>query len=84
MLGRVFKNISYVSGDVSGLLWGEFGFEDRWQIRNINGYVADFVVVDMKKDGFNEIVELVVVKQPSLFGNGESLIVTLFPEKRFP
>lgn len=81
---RVFKNISYVSGDVKGLLWGEFGLEDRWQTRNINGYVADFVVVDMKKDGFNEIVELVVVKQPSLFSNGESLIVTLFPEKRFP
>lgn len=79
---RVFKNISYESGLTKGLLWGEFGFEDRWQTRKINGYVADFVMADIKKDGFEEIVELVVVKQPSLLSSGESLIVTVTPEPK--
>ncbi|MEK7851731.1 MAG: VCBS repeat-containing protein [Deltaproteobacteria bacterium] len=81
-VSRVFKNTAYESGVTKGLLWGEFGFEDRWQTRKINGYVADFVVADIKKDGFEEIVELVVVKQPSLFSTGESLIVTLTPEPK--
>jgi hypothetical protein len=74
-VSRIFKNISYESGLTRGLIWGEFGFEDRWQTKKINGYVADFVLVDLKKDGLEEIVELVVVKQPSLFSTGESLIV---------
>ncbi len=77
---RVFKNISYESGEIRGLLWSEFGMEDTWRTKKINGYVADYSVVDLKKVGLDEIVELVVTKQPSLFSAGESLIVTLAPE----
>ena len=78
---RIFKNISYESGDVRGLLWNDFGLEDMWRTKKINGYVADFAVADLNKDGHDEIVEVVVVKQPSIFSTGESLIVTLSPER---
>lgn len=80
---RVFKNINYESGETRGLLWNEFGLQDIWRTQKINGYVADFVMADVNNDGIDEIVELVVTKQPSIFSAGESLIVALFPQKLF-
>ncbi len=84
---RVFKNlISYESGEIRGLLWSEVGLEETWRTKKISGYMADYAMSDLNKDkdGIDEIVALVVVKKPSLFSTGESLVVTLSPEIKTP
>lgn len=82
---RVFKNlISYESGEIRGLLWSEVGLEETWRTKKISGYMADYAMGDLNKDGIDEIVALVVVKKPSLFSTGESLVITLFPENKTP
>lgn len=77
---RVFKIPNYESGDIRGLLWNDFGLDEIWRTKKINGYMADYATADIDKDGLDEIIALVVAKQPSLFSAGESLIVTLSPE----
>lgn len=80
---RVFKNlISYESGEIRGLLWSEVGLEETWRTKRISGYMADYAIGDLNKDGIDEIVALVVVKKPSLFSTAESLVVTLSPENK--
>lgn len=77
---RVFRNPSYESGEIRGLLWNEFGMDEIWRTKKINGYMADYASADVNEDGHDEVVALVVTKQPSLFSAGESLIATLSPE----
>lgn len=79
--GRIFKNLlSYESGDVKGLLWDDTGLEEIWHTKKVSGYIADFTMADLNKDGTDEPVMLMVTKLSSAFSSGESQIITLSPE----
>lgn len=62
-LGRISERpMSFVTGAVVSLEWDKIGEDlaENWRTREIKGYVADFVVADLDKDGADEITLLVM------------------------
>ncbi|MEK6759419.1 MAG: hypothetical protein AABY51_06575 [Deltaproteobacteria bacterium] len=62
-LGRISERpMSFVTGAVVSLEWDSTGEDlaENWRTRDLKGYVADFVVADLDKDGADEITLLVV------------------------
>lgn len=62
-LGRISERpMSFVTGAVVSLEWDSTGEDlaENWRTRDLKGYVADFLVADLDKDGADEITLLVV------------------------
>lgn len=54
---RVFK--SYSGGSILSLTWdGEF-LTENWRTREINGYIADFLIDDLKGGGVQKLIMIV-------------------------
>jgi hypothetical protein len=51
-----------VTGAVVSLEWDNTGEDlaENWRTRDLNGYVADFLLADLDKDGADEITLLVM------------------------
>ncbi len=77
-LGRFAKKPgSYDSAEVLSLSWdrGEEGLKVNWKTREVKGYIADFLIDDMNKDGAKEILLLVVEGTESLTGGQKSYVL---------
>ncbi|MBI4949869.1 MAG: VCBS repeat-containing protein [Deltaproteobacteria bacterium] len=80
-LGRSAERASsYKSGEVVSLSWDEKAMSlvaENWRTKEIGGYVSDFFVGDLDKDGSPEVVLLVVEGTEKLFGTPKSYILSL-------
>lgn len=77
-LGRFARKPgSYDSAEVLSLSWdrGEDGLKVNWKTREVKGYIADFLIDDINKDGANEILLLVVEGTESLTGGQKSYVL---------
>ncbi|MBI5903636.1 MAG: VCBS repeat-containing protein [Deltaproteobacteria bacterium] len=77
-LGRFARKPgSYDSAEVLSLSWdrGEEGLKVNWKTREVKGYIADFLIDDMNKDGAKEILLLVVEGTESLTGGQKSYVL---------
>lgn len=77
-LGRFARKPgSYDSAEVLSLSWdkGEDGLKVNWKTREVKGYIADFLIDDMNKDGAKEILLLVVEGTESLTGGQKSYVL---------
>ncbi len=54
------KNKSYDSGNLFSFSWDVALLEENWKTKDVNGYIADFIVADLDGDGKVEITMLVV------------------------
>ncbi len=62
-LGRISERpMSFTTGAVVSLEWDKTGEDlaENWRTRDLKGYVADFIVADLDKDGADEITLLVM------------------------
>lgn len=77
-LGRFARKPgSYDSAEVLSLSWdrGEEGLKVNWKTREVKGYIADFLIDDMNRDGAKEILLLVVEGTESLTGGQKSYVL---------
>jgi len=64
---KVFK--TYSGGSILSLTWdGEF-LTESWRTREINGYIADFLIDDLEGKGANKLI-MIVQKDTSIFSSG--------------
>lgn len=64
---KVFK--TYSGGSILSMTWdGEF-LTESWRTREINGYIADFLIDDLEGKGSNKLI-MIVQKDTSIFSSG--------------
>lgn len=78
-LGRSAKTpMSFKTGEIISLSWDKDGgtTAENWRTKQVEGYVADFVVDDLDGDGADEVTMLVVTGTEKLFGDLKSYILS--------
>jgi len=69
---------SFKTGEIISLSWDQKGgavFEN-WRTKPVEGYVADFFIDDLDKDGTDEVHMLVVAGTDKLFGTVKSYVLS--------
>ncbi len=74
--GRLFKRFRhYKTGLIEALQWNALGFDKKIKTKEISGYIADYAVVDLNRDGNKELLYAVVKGGGPFFGKEKSFIV---------
>ncbi len=73
--GRIFKHLKlFTASEIYNLEWDGMGMVENWHTKKINGYVADYCIKDIDKDGKPEIV-LALVQSVGASLSDRSVIV---------
>ncbi len=67
---------SYVKGGVLGLRLDKGALVEEWKTREVKGYIADFFIDDLDRDGVKELVMLVVEDNAGYSGKIKSYILS--------
>lgn len=66
----------YDKSRIFSMSWNGFALSKNWSTGDIEGRIADFIVIDFDNDGFDEIVATVVLKESKAIGmKGKSVII---------
>lgn len=82
---RMFSNLrNFVEGQVICLSWKSLDFETLWASPNVSGYISDFTITDLDKDGLYDLLYCVMPKKTSFFGKKTSYLVLQSINKTSP
>jgi TolB-like protein len=74
-VGRIFKNLKlFTSSEIHNLEWDGIGLAENWRTKKINGYVADYAIMDLENDGKPKLV-LALVKSVGAAVSDRSVLV---------
>lgn len=76
-LGRwANRPVSFSGGEVLSLTWDGERFQENWRTKQVEGYMADFLIDDLDGDGAPEITMLIVDGTEKMFGTQKSYILS--------
>ena len=74
-VGRILKKLKlFTSSEIYNLEWDGIGLAENWHTKKINGYVADYAIVDLDNDGKPKII-LALVKSVGAAISDRSVVV---------
>ncbi|HOE79168.1 MAG TPA: FG-GAP-like repeat-containing protein [Smithellaceae bacterium] len=74
-VGRILKKLKlFTSSEIYNLEWDGIGLAENWHTKKINGYVADYAIVDLDNDGKPKLV-LALVKSVGAAISDRSVVV---------
>jgi hypothetical protein len=74
-VGRIFKKLKlFTSSEIHNLEWDGIGMAENWRTKKINGYVADYAIMDLDNDGKPKII-LTLVKSVGAAISDRSVLV---------
>ncbi len=63
------------SGRIEALSWNGFGLSPAWRTRDIDGYISDYILVDLNNDDDTELVVSIVNRRDTLFRSPKSTVI---------
>lgn len=74
-VGRIFKKLKlFTSSEIHNLEWDGIGMAENWRTKKINGYVADYAIMDLDNDSKPKII-LALVKSVGAAVSDRSVLV---------
>ena len=74
-MGRIFKKLKlFTSSEIHNLEWDGIGMAENWRTKKINGYVADYAIMDLDNDSKPKII-LALVKSVGAAVSDRSVLV---------
>ena len=73
---RALVNLkNYKDGHITCLSWNNLNFEPEWQTQSVSGYISDFTISDLDKNGTKELIYSVVTKAGKFWKSRQTYFV---------